>query len=105
VPVGRNGCRFGVTAFAWDGFDGTINVTVEKSPAGVDARGRRHRSWPRFHNLVAERRRKDGASIRCSIKSGGRAQRFAHVAIPEDTLEADALMPKADVRMTDQLKV
>jgi len=101
VPAGGS-IPLTVTAFRMDGFDGTIEVTVDNLPAGLKATTGVIAPGQVSTTLLLSAAADAKLSTAVPLKAVGRAQNLTHLASPDDSLKLISLMPKPDVLMTAQ---
>ncbi len=103
VPVGGS-VPVRVTAFRMDGFDGSIDVTLDNLPAGLHASAGIIAPGQDTATLLLSAAPDTKLAAAVPLKAIGHAQKLIHVANPDDTLKLISLMPKPDVVMTAQTK-
>ena len=94
-----------VVASRMDGFEGPINVTAEKLPAGITATSGVIAPGQVSTTLLLSAGPDASLNAAAPLEVVGHAGQLVHSANPEDRLKLVALMPKPDILMTAETKV
>ena len=104
VPLGGS-IPITVVASRMDGFEGPINVTVEKLPAGFTSTSGVIAEGQVATTLLLSAAPNATLNAAAPLEVVGRAGQLTHSANPEDRLKLVSLMPKPDILMTAETKV